>query len=98
MLMPKLHQEPSADLHGSPQDFVSRPASTDVAPGKAPGVSSQVPGSGAAQAGDDKATFGFWSSKENKYHAVKLGSRAEAFALAAKNGWEFDCEIPEGWK
>lgn len=74
------------------------PTSAYVAAGKAQGVPSQVPGSGAAKAGDDEATFGFWSGKENKYHAVKLGSRAEAFALAAKNGWEFDCEIPEGWK
>ena len=74
------------------------PEAADMAAGKAQGVPSQVSGSGATQAGDDKVTYGFWSGKENKYHAVKLGSRAEAFALAAKNGWEFDCVIPEGWK
>lgn len=77
---------------------MSSQASAYLAAGKAQGVPSQVPGSRAAKAGNDEATYGFWSGKENKYHAVTLGSRAEAFALAAKNGWEFDCVIPEGWK
>ncbi len=77
---------------------MSSQESAYVAAREAQSVSSQVPGSRATKAGNDEATYGFWSGKENKYHAVKLGSRAEAFALAAKNGWEFDCEIPEGWK
>jgi len=66
----------------------------DMVAREAQGVPSQVPGSGATQACDDENTFGFWSSKENRYRTVKLGSFAAALALAEKMGWEYDCKIP----
>lgn len=73
-------------------------ASAYVAAGKAQRVPSQVSGSGAAKAGNDENTFGFWSSKENKYRTIRLASFAAALALAEKMGWEYDEVKPEGWK
>lgn len=98
MQIPQLpHMQPEAHRHDRLAAGDIGAASAYVAAGEAESVSSQVPGSGAAQAGNDTALFGFWSKKTGQYYTQRFRNEWQARSFARLMSWEYDEEIPDNF-